>query len=289
MVRLMTARCPGPVNHAQIIVPPPPCFTVGRTRRRSRRGVRMRMAAYLAVVLLVLGVLAEAQSSSDRTARSSAHTEPIRRRNVSQRGRKKTIWSYNPGHRSLAFLVAGEVEVASPSPLEPLTGADYRCLGCCGERAPLGGKPTSIQEPSNRVGRIVLRPDGLAVIGTEPNSVNDRCLGCCEESATPINVVTTVTTRGTTKAGRFMEAPITGRQWAWQTQRRPTYEEPCIPPKCNPNWRFESSSSSEEVRRSPLRNRMQPIRGRMEIRCRHLGCRSPVGSVVDDSSSSEED
>ncbi|XP_040211307.1 uncharacterized protein LOC120941743 [Rana temporaria] len=254
----------------------------------------MRMAAYLAVALVVLSVIAEAEGSRDRAVRSSAPAEPMRRRgSVTQRGRKKTIWSYNPGHRSLAFLVAGEIEVVSPPPGDAVTGAEYRCLGCCGERTPFGSKTTSSPQPSNRVGRLVLRPDGLAVIGTEPNSVNDRCLGCCEDSVTPINgVTTTVTTSGTTtattttttKAGVVMKVPITGRQRVWQAPRGAPYE--------NPNWRFESSSSSEEisrVRHPPRRSRFQPIRSRVEERCRHLGCRSPLGSIVDDSSSSEED
>lgn len=251
----------------------------------------MRMAAYLAVALVILSVIAEVESSRDRAVRSSAPAEPMRRRGlVTQRGRKKTIWSYNPGHRSLAFLVAGEVEVVSPPPVDAVTGVEYRCLGCCGERAPSGSKTTSSPQPSNRVGRLVLRPDGLAVIGTEPNSVNDRCLGCCEDIVTPIDGVMTVTTSGTTttstttKVGRVMKVPVTGRQRVWQAQRGAPYE--------NPNWRFESSSSSEEisrVRRPPQRSRLQPIRSRMDVSCRHLGCRTPLGSIVDDSSSSEED
>ncbi|CAI9619408.1 unnamed protein product [Staurois parvus] len=244
----------------------------------------MRMAAYLAVALVVLSVIVEAERSTNREAQRPAPAEPIRRRGtVNQRGRKKTIWSYNPGHRSLAFLVAGEVEVVSPPPVDSVTGVEYRCLGCCGERALVGGKSTSSPRPSNRVGRIVLRPDGLAVIGTEPNSVNDRCLGCCEDNGvtTSGTTTTTTTTATTTKARRVMKIPITGRQRAWQARRGAPYE--------NPNWRFESSSSSEEismVRRPPPRSRFQPIRSRG---CDHHGCRSPLGSVVDDSSSSEED
>ncbi|XP_077349762.1 uncharacterized protein LOC143997818 [Lithobates pipiens] len=253
----------------------------------------MRMAAFLAVALVVLSVIGEVESSRDKAVRSSAPADPMRRRGlVTQRGRKKTIWSYNPGHRSLAFLVAGEVEVVSPPPGEAVTGVEYRCLGCCGERAPFGSKMTSTPQPSNRVGLLVLRPDGLAVIGTEPNSVNDRCLGCCEDSVTPNNGAMAVTTSGTTntspttttKVGRVMKVPVTGRQRVWQAQRGAPYE--------NPDWRFESSSSSEEisrVRRPPQHSRLQPIRSRMEVRCRHIGCRSPLGSIVDDSSSSEED
>lgn len=51
---------------------------------------------------------------------------------------------------------------------------------------------------------------------------------------------TTATTDTTTKAGVVMKVPITGRQRVWQAPRGAPYE--------NPNWRFESSSSSEEVR-----------------------------------------
>ncbi|KAM5157829.1 uncharacterized protein ACMZJ9_009108 isoform 1-T3 [Mantella aurantiaca] len=259
----------------------------------------MRIAMYMAVALVILSVITEIECSSNKSARSSAHTEPIRRRgNISQRGRRKNIWSYNPGHRSLAFLIAGEVEVVSPPPVESVTGVEYRCLGCCRERS-AGYKSPAIPDPSNRVGRLVLRPDGLAVIGTEPNSVNDKCLGCCEDGVTPTNGVTTVTMvtrRGdiTMATRRVMKPPVTGRQRAWQSQRRPANQKPCNPPGCHPNRRIQSSSSSEEismVRRPPPRSRMQPIRSRMDSRCRHLGCRSPLGSNGDDSSSSssEED
>lgn len=234
----------------------------------------MRMAAYLAVALVVLSVIAEVESCRDRAVRSSAPAELMRRWGLwTQREQKKNIWSYKPGDRSPISLGAGEVEVVSPPPVDAVTGVEYRCLGCCGERAPSGSKKTSNPQPSNRVGRLVLRPDGLAVIGTEPYSVNDRCLGCCENIVTSIDGVMTVIT-----------VPVTGRQRVWQAQRGAPYE--------NPNWRFKSSSSSEEisrVRRPPQRSRLQPIRSRMDVSCRHLGCRTPLGSIVDDSSSSEED
>ncbi|KAM9306054.1 uncharacterized protein PAF06_013160 [Gastrophryne carolinensis] len=247
----------------------------------------MRIAVSLVVLLVALSILIEAETSRSRAqTRTPGRADAIRRRgNLGQRGRKKTIWSYNPGHRSLAFLVAGEVEVASPPPGRAVTGAEYRCLGCCGEKTPGTGKTTPRPQLSNRVDQILLHPNDLGAIGAEPNSVIDLCLGCCEDGAIPSPRV-----RTTTRAGRVTKAPAVTRQRPWQAQRATTRERPCVRPHCNPNWRYEASSSSEEVvRRPPPRSRTQLQQSRMGPRCRHLGCRSPLGSIVKDSSSSEED
>ncbi|XP_068091469.1 uncharacterized protein [Hyperolius riggenbachi] len=254
----------------------------------------MRVLVLLAAVLMItLSVLTEVESSSNRAPRRSSKVELIRRRgSLVQRGRRKNIWSYNPGHRSLAFLVAGEVEMASPPPTQPVTEGEYRCLGCCGVKTPVSAKGTTRPELSNRVDESVLQPYSYRGIGTEPNAVNDPCLGCCEVKVTPWTLVTMSPT--TTTARREVKAPTVTRQRPWQAQRYADTERPCVPPRCVPNWRHESSSSSEEMtvdrRPPPPRSRMQPIRQRVGPHCRRLGCRTPLGSTVGgDSSSSEED
>lgn len=255
----------------------------------------MRVLASLAL-LTALSVVVDGNSPSTGQLKSSGQVESVRRRGgpsqavrMAPRGRKKSIWSYNPGHRSLAFLVAGEVVSVSPPPLEPGTG-DYRCLGCCGDKVTIPGKANAAPKISNRVSKIVVPSEGFGNLGTEPNSINDRCLGCCRESVTPSLRVTPVTERGTpTGPQRGVTA---GKQ---RPQQGRGHEPPCIPPKCNPDWRYESSSSSEEVpvrrHRRPATSRLQPIEQRTGNLCRHLGCRSSLGlgAAPDSSSSSEED
>ncbi|XP_075070403.1 uncharacterized protein LOC142159420 isoform X2 [Mixophyes fleayi] len=148
----------------------------------------MRYPVFLALVALSVPVEAESPSQ----LKSSVRIESIKRRGnhnyplrMAQRGRKKSIWSYNPGHRSLAFLIAGEVAEVSPPPVDPETGMEYRCLGCCGASASVTVKTSISLELSNSVGQIVSRTEGIGALGTEPNAINDRCLGCCHKSVTP--------------------------------------------------------------------------------------------------------
>lgn len=248
----------------------------------------MKILTSLAL-LTALSVVVDGTSPSKGQLKSSGQMDSVRRRGgpsqpvrMTPRGRKKSIWSYNPGHRSLAFLVAGEVVSVSPPPIEPWTG-DYRCLGCCGDKVTIPGKASAAPKISNRVSRILLPSEGFGDLETEPNAINGRCLGCCEESVTPSLRVTTMTQRGTP----------TGPQkgvTAGKPQQGRGYQRPCIPPKCNPDWRYESSSSSEEV---PVRRHQRLAASRLQQRtgnrCRHLGCRSALGAVPDSSSSSEED
>ncbi|XP_053569650.1 uncharacterized protein LOC128660068 isoform X3 [Bombina bombina] len=90
----------------------------------------------LLLALVSLSDLVNAQVPAERKLRNSTQTVATKRRGhgnqplrSAQRGRKKSIWSYNPGHRSLAFLIAGEVVTSKPMDLGP----DNHCLGCCGQ------------------------------------------------------------------------------------------------------------------------------------------------------------
>ncbi|XP_075070401.1 uncharacterized protein LOC142159420 isoform X1 [Mixophyes fleayi] len=254
----------------------------------------MRYPVFLALVALSVPVEAESPSQ----LKSSVRIESIKRRGnhnyplrMAQRGRKKSIWSYNPGHRSLAFLIAGEVAEVSPPPVDPETGMEYRCLGCCGASASVTVKTSISLELSNSVGQIVSRTEGIGALGTEPNAINDRCLGCCHKSVTPRLGVTPETREGVTGVtGRGETAQTVGRQW--QPQRGRIHDPLCIPPGCNRHWRVTSSSSSEEIsvirRHQPYR-RSQPLQRRTGDPCRRLGCRTALGAIPDSSSSSEED
>ncbi|XP_069816674.1 uncharacterized protein [Dendropsophus ebraccatus] len=299
----------------------------------------MKTLTSLALLLTALTVVIDGNSPSKGQLQRSGQAQSVRRRGaisqpvrITQRGRKKSIWSYNPGHRSLAFLVAGEVDTVTPPPVEPGTG-EYRCLGCCGDRVTIPGKSTAAPKLSNRVSRILQRSDGPGELGTEPNSINDRCLGCCEESVTPSPVTEERSTQRHLQRGAPTEpqrgAPTgpqrgatAGHQGPRQPQQRPQQPQqgprqpqqgprqpqqgprqpqqgrvnkaPCIPPKCNPDWIYESSSSSEEmpaIRHHGARSRLQSVQLRSGNLCRHLGCRSALGLEIapDSSSSSEED
>ncbi|XP_044149683.1 uncharacterized protein LOC122938318 isoform X2 [Bufo gargarizans] len=262
----------------------------------------MKTFTSLTLLLTFLTMVVEGNSpskgqlKSSETAKSRGRlTQPVL---MIQRGRKKSIWSYKPGHRSLAFLVAGEVDVVSPPPVTPGTG-DYRCLGCCGDKEMILGKSTAAPKISNRVSRVLAPPAGPRNPGTEPNSINDRCLGCCEESVTPSLRVTAVTEVRSIdrRTGSLLDRKTTtgsqsGATAGEQRAAQRPHHLPCTSPRCNPDWRYESSSSSEEVplfRRQGPRSRLQPLRFRTGSRCRHLGCRSALGSAEDSSSSSEED
>ncbi|XP_073532548.1 uncharacterized protein [Phyllobates terribilis] len=251
----------------------------------------MNTLTSMTLLLTALSVLVDGNSPSRGQMKMSGQVEAVKKRGhrqpvrMIQRGRKKSIWSYNPGHRSLAFLVAGGVVTVSPPPVAPGTG-EYRCLGCCGDRVTAPGKASAAPKISNRVNRILLTPEGMADLGTEPNSINDRCLGCCEQSVTPSLRVTTVTGRKTRTGSQ--RGTTAGNQPRRQTPRKS--EPRCTTPRCNPDWRYEASSSSEEVpviRRHRSRGRPQPVQLRTGSCCCHLGCRSALGAAPD--SSSEED
>lgn len=268
----------------------------------------MNTLTSLTLLLTTLSVVVEESSAGTGQLKSSGQMESGRRRGgliqpvrLAQRGRKKSIWSYNPGHRSLAFLVAGEVVTASPPPVEPGTG-EYRCLGCCEDKKRFLDRASTAPKISNQVNRILLPSERFRDLGTEPNSINDRCLGCCEESVSPSPRVTTATQMRTTqqqtqrRITTGSEKRVTaGIQRAAQERAQERAQETrCTPPKCSPDWRYESSSSSEEmpvIRRPRPRSRLQPIQLKTGSRCRHLGCRSSLGlgAVQDSSSSSEED
>ncbi|XP_072010996.1 uncharacterized protein [Engystomops pustulosus] len=241
----------------------------------------MKVLTSLALLVAALIVGAQGSGAAPGQLQRSGHLGAGRRRvmtpplRLTPRGRKKSIWSYKPGHRSLAFLVAGGVDTVSPPPLEPGTG-DYRCLGCCGVRVTIMGPSTSAPKISNRVSG--LHPPGPEPAGTEPNAINDRCLGCCEETVTPSLRATTPTQKRITNKERATARKPRPRE---TPRPRPHVPPPCTPPKCNPTWRYEDSSSSEEM---PLITRL-----RSGGRCRHLGCRSALGGAPDSSSSSEED
>ncbi|XP_073407313.1 uncharacterized protein [Dendrobates tinctorius] len=218
----------------------------------------MNTLTSMTLLLTALSVIVEGNSPSRGQMKVSGQVEAVKKRGhrqpvrMIQRGRKKNIWSYNPGHRSLAFL----------------------------------GKASAAPKISNRVSRILITPEGIADLGTEPNSINDRCLGCCEQSVTLSPTVTTVTKRRTTISSQ--KVTTAGNQQLRQTQKPRKSEPRCTAPRCNPDWRHEASSSSEEVpvmRRH--RGRMQPVP--LRSRCRHIGCRSALGAAQDSSSSSEED
>ncbi|KAM4028614.1 uncharacterized protein ACNLHF_023902 isoform 1-T5 [Anomaloglossus baeobatrachus] len=256
----------------------------------------MNTLTSVTLLLSVLSVVIQGNSPSRGQVKSSGQMEVAKKRGshrqpmrMIQRGRKKSIWSYNPGHRSLAFLVAGGVDTVSPPPVEPGTG-EYRCLGCCGDRVTAPGKASAAPKISNRVSRILLTPEGFGDLGTEPNSINDRCLGCCEQSVTPSLRVTTVTERRTITGSQ--KRTTAANQQPRQTPKQRKNEPRCTSARCNPDWRYEASSSSEEmpvIRRQRPRSRLQAVQLRPVNRCRHLGCRSALGAAQDDSSSSEED
>ncbi|XP_075684401.1 uncharacterized protein LOC142652630 [Rhinoderma darwinii] len=179
--------------------------------------------------------------------------------------------------------VAGEVDTVSPPPQTPGTG-EYRCIGCCKVKVTIPGKSASAPKISNRLSGIHFPSEGFRDLGTEPNAINDRCLGCCDDGVTLGLRVTTVTKSGTT--GGSGKGVTAGNQRPRQQERG--YEPPCTPPKCRPDWRYEASSSSEEM---PVirRQRLHPALFRTGTLCRHRGCRSALGAGQDSSSSSEED
>ncbi|KAM4687529.1 uncharacterized protein O3C94_006042 isoform 2-T2 [Discoglossus pictus] len=260
------------------------------------------LTRYCSLILLALAALTdlgEAESPNDKKSRNSTQVVVTKRRGHAsqplrsgQRGRKKSIWSYKPGHRSLAFLVAGDVVTSPPVDLGP--DSEHRCIGCCEE----GGAnfDERITDPTidNKVDESLLRTQSLDGIVAEPNSVTDRCLGCCVETPTP-------TMRGaaelkTPEARRQVEKQTTNRQPLWPALVERDQDPPCGKRDCGLDWSSESDSSSEEagMRRgtrtmmeSRRRSQLPPLQHHTGHRCRHLGCRSALGSNVD--SSSEED
>ncbi|XP_053569649.1 uncharacterized protein LOC128660068 isoform X2 [Bombina bombina] len=141
----------------------------------------------LLLALVSLSDLVNAQVPAERKLRNSTQTVATKRRGhgnqplrSAQRGRKKSIWSYNPGHRSLAFLIAGEVVTSKPMDLGP----DNHCLGCCGQGGVVRGRNNTDSNIENRLGESVTRVWDMEDFGGEPNSINGRCLGCCEERTT---------------------------------------------------------------------------------------------------------
>ncbi|KAG9472743.1 hypothetical protein GDO78_017450 [Eleutherodactylus coqui] len=73
----------------------------------------MKTLTSLTLLLTTLSVVVEGNGATTRQQlKSPGQIQLVRRRGglnqpvrMAQRGRKKSIWSYNPGHRSLAFLV----------------------------------------------------------------------------------------------------------------------------------------------------------------------------------------
>ncbi|CAH2281670.1 Hypothetical predicted protein [Pelobates cultripes] len=188
--------------------------------------------------------------------------------------------------------VAGEVEVGTPPSFSLDPGSEYHCHGCCeAETTPTGRR---IAEPDvpNTILRSIYRKEELSRIGTEPNSVADRCLGCCVFPVTPTPAPARRTMPGIT-AGMdvALRRQTPDQPWTRQTlpERRPGTS--CNRHGCPPDWSSESSSSSEEdfreMRNQRASRRRPPLRHRPGDACRFLGCRSPLGFYSD--SSSEED
>ncbi|XP_053322588.1 uncharacterized protein LOC128496812 [Spea bombifrons] len=239
----------------------------------------------LALVLLaaVAGIVT-AETPTDKKVKSSAQPEAAKRRGpAAPRGRRRNIWSYNLGHRSLAFLVAGDVEVGTPPAGTVDPAPEYRCLGCCGAGWSPSGRGVADQDVANAIGQSVLRREELAGLGAEPNSVADRCLGCCQQDVTPAPGH-----RGGVRAGaaagaeRGPRGPTTYGQRKWQAKPEQSRNDPCGRRGC-PLGSEASSSSEEDV--VGVRGRRTDIKPGDP--CRYLGCRSPLGSFED--SSSEED
>ncbi|KAE8595280.1 hypothetical protein XENTR_v10015674 [Xenopus tropicalis] len=255
----------------------------------ARRGPLLLLL--LLLPLLLLAALAQGDPAGD-TAGDTRSRSPTpapagkRTRNPYQapKNRKKTIWSYKPGHRSLAFLVAGEVETITSNPKEIEATEEFRCLDCCGAvEMPAGGRITN-----ERMGQSVITMEELERMEIETNSITDRCLGCCDGYGTPLpghigypgGGITTGVTRG-------RRGP-TGRQPSHPPPQRNS-PHPCAQRPCRPALSSESDSSSEE---SPGARRSRAMRhhrtsGQSQNLCRYLGCRSPLGTYG--SSSSEED
>ncbi|CAH2281671.1 Hypothetical predicted protein [Pelobates cultripes] len=263
---------------------------------------------YLSIMLLswaTTSVIGQLESLNDKKLGNSTLLETSKRKGYTSkplrsgqllrsgpRGRRKNIWSYNLGHRSLAFLVAGEVEVGTPPSFSLDPGSEYHCHGCCeAETTPTGRR---IAEPDvpNTILRSIYRKEELSRIGTEPNSVADRCLGCCVFPVTPTPAPARRTMPGIT-AGMdvALRRQTPDQPWTRQTlpERRPGTS--CNRHGCPPDWSSESSSSSEEdfreMRNQRASRRRPPLRHRPGDACRFLGCRSPLGFYSD--SSSEED
>ncbi|KAM4706246.1 uncharacterized protein WCC33_010980 [Rhinophrynus dorsalis] len=248
-----------------------------------------RLSPLLLLALAAASVIVEAENPQDKKLTISAQNEvgkgktnpsqPIR---FAQRGRKKSIWSYKPGHRSLAFLTAGDVELATPPPGQLYPGVELRCLGCCG-----AGETYSIRQRNS-----VLRTEDIAGMGIESNAIPDLCLGCCDEFVTPFSEIPEQTTVQSAAApGTVRRTETTVRQHSWTDPREKNNETPCVHQGCISEGSSESQSSSEEVPRARrthrMRSQVRPPQGRMGDACRYLGCRSPLGSFSD--SSSEED
>ncbi|XP_041421639.1 uncharacterized protein XB22065625.L isoform X3 [Xenopus laevis] len=107
-------------------------------------------SSLLFLLLLGLHTLAHGDTAGDIRSRSLTPAQVGKRtRNIWQapRTRKKSTWSYNPGHRSLAFLVAGEVETMTPNPKETEATEEFRCLDYYGAvEIPAGGSAAGVNK-----------------------------------------------------------------------------------------------------------------------------------------------
>ncbi|XP_069499196.1 uncharacterized protein [Ambystoma mexicanum] len=110
-----------------------------------------------------------------------------------RQGRRRPGQPYYTGHRSVAFLTMGQIDVMQPFP--DATGSASPpdpCSGCCstnGDSSPAAGGSIHQGAPSGQVvspthmsmkeepGFGVMDVDGLESMA---NSTNDRCLGCCD-------------------------------------------------------------------------------------------------------------
>ncbi|OCT73743.1 uncharacterized protein XB22065625.S [Xenopus laevis] len=256
------------------------------------------------LILLLFTLQALAQGDPSRSLTPAQPGKRTRNPWPAPRNRRKSIWSYNPGHRSLAFLVAGEVETITPNPDEIEATEEFRCLDCCGAvEMPVGGRITG-ERPGERRGQSQLSIEEVERIEIESNVISDRCLGCCDGYGTPLPAhigSTGVTnpqggsTAGVAKGGGVKVTPSNQPSHPIQTQRN--YPNPCVRPPCRPDLSSESDSSSEEspggrrsraMRHHRTGSRSQSLQqSRTQNLCRYLGCRSPLGNYG--SSSSEED
>ncbi|XP_069065333.1 uncharacterized protein [Pleurodeles waltl] len=167
--------------------------------------------------------------------------------------KKKTGSPYYTGHRSVAFLTMGEIDViqrfpedfGTASPMDP-------CLGCCTDienHIPASESEPESPDMNHSHNSMKLEP-GLGAIGeldleSSANSTIDHCLGCCdaaiEISTSPMPPLTSGGGSSVPLTSTVLK--VTGKQATEKTTQNHPLKRPR---KKTTRWGSSAVSSSEE-------------------------------------------
>ncbi|XP_078518801.1 uncharacterized protein LOC144783943 isoform X2 [Lissotriton helveticus] len=167
--------------------------------------------------------------------------------------KKRTSSPYYTGHRSVAFLTMGEIDVirrypedlGTASPMDP-------CLGCCIDienHIPATGSDPEPHDMNPSHNSMMLEP-GLGAIDmkdleSNTNYTTDHCLGCCDAAIEVSTAPMPPVTRGVEAGGLLTGTEPKGsgtRASGKTTQNQPSHR----PREKTTRWGSSAVSSSEE-------------------------------------------